>query len=406
MSFLRQGMIYIVGEVGSKLLPFLMLPYLTREMGTKGFGLLSYYLVIYTFSLIFISLSQDGALGRYFYRYGTKGLASLLMAGWCLALVSTTLIVICLIAAGKTVFIPAVLLAFTQTVVLSLLSLKQCQKEALAYIKIQFFISLSVSILTIIVFENIEASAESRINTMLFSNIIGITFTLYFFNKSLDLFALSYSRFKLHFKYILAFGVPLVVHQLSFFGKGQFDRFLISHAFSIEELGIYSAAFQVASILTVLLYALNKAIVPILYLKLKERLLDKNDILKLTKMSFLLVPLPSLLSFLVPNEFYLFLLGSDFNGAKYYVVIFLLGLALHFPYQIMVNFLFYHGKNKQIAFATFGSLIVHVTFIIWCSFEKALQLIPYAIFISNAYVLAVLYLQVSSFSKKTKMEDV
>ena len=43
-ALLKDSLIYVVGEMTAKAVPFLLLPYLTRVLGTKGFGDLSYYL--------------------------------------------------------------------------------------------------------------------------------------------------------------------------------------------------------------------------------------------------------------------------------------------------------------------------------------------------------------------------
>ena len=391
MSLLSNGSAYIVGEVVSKLIPFLMLPYLTRKLGVEGFGDLAYYLMIYTFSLIFISISQAGALTRYYFRYGHNGIPSVMLAGFSFAFISTLLIITALVIGGGELYIFPVLLAFTQTIVSSLLSQRQCKQEVFRYIQLQFLISLSVSLLTIFAFEWINTSAIIRINSLIAGQILSIFFVFIFAIPKIGLIKFSFYKFKLHLLYTLGFGLPLIIHQISFFGKGQFDRFLIPQKFTLSELGLYSAAFQLASILTVLLYAVNKAIVPVLYLKLKNKELSKQDILYYARKSLLITPIPALIAYLLPKELYVVVLGDGFDGAKYFVYTFLIGLALHFPYQILANFLFYHGQNRTIATITMLSLVVHVLFVLLFAHLSQLSMMPYAIAISNATVIGLLY---------------
>ena len=59
-----------------------MLPYLTRKLGPDGFGELSYYLTMLSLFGIFVGLSQDGAVTRYFYFYGKKALNTIVKAGY------------------------------------------------------------------------------------------------------------------------------------------------------------------------------------------------------------------------------------------------------------------------------------------------------------------------------------
>lgn len=52
-----------------------------RKLGPEGFGELSYYLATALLG-IFIGLSQEGAVARYFYFYGKRALNSVVKAGY------------------------------------------------------------------------------------------------------------------------------------------------------------------------------------------------------------------------------------------------------------------------------------------------------------------------------------
>ncbi|MFH4134884.1 oligosaccharide flippase family protein, partial [Acinetobacter baumannii] len=84
---------------------------------------------------------------------------------------------------------------------------------------------------------------------------------------------------------IFTFGLPLILHQSSFFIKGQLDRIFIYQQYSKAELGIYSAGVQIAAVLPIILMALNKAIVPYYYQGLKDSSLTIKKIKKYTLIS-------------------------------------------------------------------------------------------------------------------------
>lgn len=67
MKVFKDSVIYLVGELSSKLVPFLLLPYLSRKLGVEGYGSLSYYQTFLSLFLIVVSLTQEGAISRYFY---------------------------------------------------------------------------------------------------------------------------------------------------------------------------------------------------------------------------------------------------------------------------------------------------------------------------------------------------
>lgn len=96
MKILKDSFIYLIGELFAKSLPFLMLPYLTRKLGPEGFGELSYYLTWLVLFGVFVGLSQEGAVTRYFYFYGKKALNTIVKAGYLYNfIISIVLLIVC-----------------------------------------------------------------------------------------------------------------------------------------------------------------------------------------------------------------------------------------------------------------------------------------------------------------------
>jgi hypothetical protein len=115
--------------------------------------------------------------------------------------------------------------------------------------------------------------------------------------------------------------------------------------FSSSILGVYSVGYQLASIFAILLMAINKAAVPYYYDHIKNGKVTKFVAKKYALLSLVIVPVPMIIFWLIPQDIYVWVLGVDFEHAKYYTIIFVLGLALTIPYLILVNFYFYHGQK-------------------------------------------------------------
>ena len=81
MAFIKDSSIYLSGEVLSKAIPFILIPYLSRKLGVDGYGELSYYQTYIALFVIFLGLSQDGAIARYFYFYGKRSLPLIVNSG-------------------------------------------------------------------------------------------------------------------------------------------------------------------------------------------------------------------------------------------------------------------------------------------------------------------------------------
>ena len=107
-----------------------------------------------------------------------------------------------------------------------------------------------------------------RIEAMLIMSIIFFFIVIYFLIKDRYLPKKIYFS-KKYAKDSLSFGLPLVPHQISYWIKTGLDRYLIAFLLTQEAVGIYSAGYQVGFSIFILVSAVNQAIVPYLYKKLK-----------------------------------------------------------------------------------------------------------------------------------------
>lgn len=393
MKVLKDSLIYLTGELFAKSLPFLMLPYLTRKLGPEGFGELSYYLTWLALFGIFIGLSQEGAIARYYYFYGTKALNIVVKSGYIYNLIISSILLLGCWIFNAEIIAYIVLATMFQSFVNVQLALRQCQKQPIKYIIIQIILSLSTVIFTVAALEFFKSEPVLyRILAIVCAN--GLTF----FVASMvlgDLFSnknnrVTIQRLKLGFLYIFSFGLPLILHQSSFFIKGQLDRLFIYEQYSKAELGIYSAGVQIAAVLPIVLMALNKAILPYYYQGLKQSTLNLKKIKLYAIYSFPIAIMPALIGWLLSEKLYIWFLGDGYFGAKYYIVVYLLGYGLSLPYLILVNYFFYHGKNMLISKMTIMSSIIYV-FFLWFFSSQSVQLIPFALLISNLVLILILW---------------
>lgn len=393
MRIFKDSFIYLVGELFAKSLPFLMLPYLTRKLGPEGFGELSYYLTWLALFGIFIGLSQEGAVTRYFYFYGKKALNTVVAAGYLYNVVISAILLLGCWFFQAEIMAYIVLATMFQSLVNVQLALRQCQKQPFKYITIQIILSLTNVIFTIAA---LELFSEDLVAYRVLAIVVANAVTFFIASVVLgNLFStenkLTVNRLKLSALYLFSFGVPLILHQSSFFIKGQLDRLFIYEQYSKAELGIYSAGVQVAAVLPIVLMALNKAIVPYYYQNLKEKKLSIQTIKKYTLLCMPLCIIPALIGFVLPESFYVWFLGEKYAESKYYVVMYLLGYGANLPYLMLVNYLFFHAKNKLIAGVTFISSIFYVVLMVVLG-QYSIIYIPYALILSNIVMIILILL--------------
>jgi len=203
---------------------------------------------------------------------------------------------------------------------------------------------------------------------------------------------------KISFIFLVGFGGPLIFHNLSLFFKGQLDRLLVYNIYSSSELGIYSTSFMIASVLSVIFLALNRATLPYYYEALKNKSLTLKGLNKIIIFTVVIVPIPSFLAFLIPDFFYVLALGKGFGDVKDYTAIFLLGVSMTLPYFVVVNYLFYIGRTKIISIVSILSALLHVI-LLFSIGTMNLKLASLCLFITNLFTFISLYLYMNN--KKT-----
>ena len=384
MKVFKDSVIYLVGELSSKLVPFLLLPYLSRKLGVEGYGSLSYYQTFLSLFLIVVSLTQEGAISRYFYFYGKRSLNLVVTTGYAYTTIISSIILIgCWIAQSEILFYAA----------------RQCQKKAWSYAFIQFSLTVTGAVFTIALLEYYQNDlVEKRILAILLSNLVVWFFSYFLYRKSATSKKYHFKHYQSALFYILGFGLPLILHHASFFLKGQLDRIFIYHKFSETDLGLYAMGAQLALVVSIAIQALNKAIIPYFYEALKQKKLVIQQLHKWALFSFLLIPIPALVMWIIPEDVLVWILGSQFVGTKYYFILFLISTTLSIPYLILVNYLFYYGKNKLISQCSVLSTIIYVASLVALTFTE-IKYIPYAGIIGSLSIIPILYFITSKVSK-------
>lgn len=400
MKILKDSAVYVTGELFAKMVPFLLLPYLSRKLGVAGFGELSYYQTFLSLFGIFLLLGQDGAVARYFYFYGKRSLDLVVRSGYAYTIIvgSLMLLVCWLLQAEIMAYI--VLSSIFQSFIAVQLAIRQCQKQAINYTIIQILSGVISALLTVIMLEIFKTDfVEKRFLAVLFSNILVFFISYFLYTKKITQRKnFSFRQYKLGLSYIFGIGLPLLLHQSSLFARGQLDRIFIYHQFSEKDLGLYAMGATVASIVSVGIMAINKATIPYYYESLKKGKLTLAKIHKWALLSLLFVPIPAIVMWIIPESLVAWLFGEQFLGTKYYIILFLITTMLSVPYLLLVNYLFYYGKNKWISACSILTTVVYVL-LLAVLMNYQVEYVPFASIVGAVVILPVLWVM----TKKVKI---
>lgn len=377
---------YLVGEVISKALPFLLLPYLTNKLGVSAYGTLAYYLSISVILVVFVSYVQESAVVRYGLRYKGYGERILSVVGVAYSSLVSLLFVVGFLFFDDIGLVLASLLAFTQVIFRLKLCRLQYKEYPKQYVTLQVVQSTLAVVLTVFCFEVFDiVSFEGRISALILSFFASLLMPSKGV-KPIRKVNLTKSRIKLYSLYIIGFCSPLIVIHLSNYIKGQFDRVYLTDIYSSNEVGVYSLAYQIASVFLILITSFLRSIQPSIFRMIKNGDMSnvgvRNYSYKMATMS-LVVPL---IAIVVPESMYLLVFGDDFINVKWLSLLFLLSFSLQVSFLIQTMYLSYYSRTKLVMVIGVFSTLVYMMFLFLLS-RISIMYAPLATVISNGFSL-------------------
>lgn len=161
-----------------------------------------------------------------------------------------------------------------------------------------------------------------------------------------------------YWKYALKFNLPLIPHYLSYIVLSQSDRIMIANYIGEGAAGIYSLSYTVASIINIVISAINSSFVPWTYKMMREK---KYDIIgrNANKLS-LIGGLLSIIFILFAPEFIKLMAPVSYYQAVYIIPPVVLGTYYIFIYTFFGNIEFYHKQTKYVMFASIISAILNI----------------------------------------------
>lgn len=404
MKAVKDVSIYIISTFVANLLSLFMLPYLSRKLGVNGYGEMSYYQSYLYLLGIIIGISQQDAIQRYFFRYGSRNIGNVLQVGYGLTLLMGGLGFMLAIAYKSIIFAYITLSVTLQSLISSRQVLFQCNKDAKKYAISSLITSFSIVIVTVALFELINDNLVAiRFLAFLIANFISFTLISLFF-KQKNFIRTKINKYKIIriAKYLVIFSMPILLHNLSWFARGQVDKIFIFHKYSLFELGIYSMGLNLASIINWYISATNKAIQPHFFDKLSNNAISKSEVNKIILLILSLVIFLSLIATLLPEKIFLWLIGDKFQGVKYFFNLFLFDALLSLPYLFLSNALYFYGENKFINLISIITTIFYII-ILLILLNLGIKFLPYASICTSGLKIIFLYFVLITRIKHRKM---
>lgn len=356
IEFIRHGKNYLIGEFFSKGIVFISIPIFTRLLAPDEYGILSLITSLILILSTIFGLNLKAAIARkYHEKENDFNSFYYSIMVFSIMYVVINFLIIKLNSDSISTFLKIDSKVFKYALVISVcmpisnyyMAYLQTSKQSLSYSAYNAIKSTSIFILSIIFIVSLQN--QKYFGRIYSETIVVFVLGLYFFIKSLKLSEMKFK--KEHVIYGLKFGVPLIPHTLSAIILAQFDRIIINQTYGMEQVGIYSLAYNIGMIMQVVNMACTKIWTPIFYEKMNQR--DNNGISKLVKKYSVFIYAVAFILIVFSKELLWILGSSEYYEAIKVIPLVIIGYVFIFLYTLYASYSFYRKKTLFISINTF-----------------------------------------------------
>ncbi|HEX6590867.1 MAG TPA: oligosaccharide flippase family protein [Moraxellaceae bacterium] len=365
---------YLLANLLSAAVPFLLLPILTRHMTPAEYGEVALFQSLVAGLGAFVGLSVQGAANRKYYDcpddpaeirdfisaclqilLGTSALAALLLLVFRVPVAAA-------LGLDAQWFGGAILVSLSTFLAGLRLGQWQVRQQAQRYAVFQVAQAAAAFVTAIIAVVLLQEGVAGRLQALIATAVIFAGLALLSLRRE-GLLGLRWRPDLL--REALAFGLPLVPHIAGIFLLGMADRFLIGRELGAGPVGIYMVAAQVAMVLALLADAINKAYVPWLFERLKrDDAAEKHDIVRKSWQYFAVALLLAAAMALLGPCLLPVLAGPGYAAAGALIGWLALGQAFGGMYLMVTNYVFFSKRTGGLSLVTIGSGAVNILLIL------------------------------------------
>ncbi|TKS60312.1 MAG: hypothetical protein EWM72_01454 [Nitrospira sp.] len=369
ISSLFQGSAtYIAGDLATKALAFVLIPVYTRYLTPADYGIIEVVKALTTGFGILCVMGLNGAMTRYYFDYPDDLQRRQFLGNISLLLLLVSFSVVFLFdrygeALSTALFrgIPfntyirlaiwTVFVGMASTVMLTVYRTKQ---EPVKYVALQItqsFVSFGLILCFVVVRQN---GALGKIEgEFVGAMAIGLLVT-YLVRPHIRPYW-SWSEVKRSLK----FGVPLVPHLIFWWVIDLSDRMFLQYYATLQEVGIYSLGYNMASLMVVVTAGLNNAWAPYFF-SISSRPGAKEIIAKLLTYSLCAFLFIGLVLALFSRELVFLVTTPDYYEAHRIIPLIVIGFVFMGLGILLTNIIFYEQKSHYMPVLTGIAACVNV----------------------------------------------
>lgn len=207
---------------------------------------------------------------------------------------------------------------------------------------IMAFGSPILGVLTVL---NTEYKAEARVLSYVFVQVcIGLFFYIYNMVRGKTFYVRDY------WKFALVFNIPLIPHYLSSQILNQADRIMIANMIGKGEAAIYAVAYNVGTIMQIVITAINNSFTPYMYKSIKSR--EYEGIYRNSRIILSLVGFACIGAMALGPEIIRIFASRDYYDAIWVIPPVACAIYFKFLYPLFSTVEFYYEKTGFVMIAS------------------------------------------------------
>lgn len=399
-GFFGAGAIYMLANISSAAVPFVLLPIMTRVLDAAAYGQVISFFALITLFTATAGLGLHGCVGvRWFDRdslhfpsfvttcliivgfstTATIGLALLLVTlfGWNFDLPAGWIALAAAVAGGN-------------TVINMRLVLWQSQRKPLTASALQISYSALGILCSLVGVIALGLGALGRIGGSALGTAVIAMIAVWLLYRRGDA---GGKPTKEHAARALRFGVPLIPHALAGVAMSTADRLVVGNELGAAAVGIYGVAAQLGMVMIILGDAFVKSYGPWMYERLKrDSQRDRYAVVGATWLSIPAFLIAALAGGVLLQLFGPLVLGARFHDGIHLVWWFLIGGACNGMYLSVAGFFFFSSRTERVSVVTGITAVIGIATCVLLVSRYGLHGggAAYAITQMTAFVLALL----------------
>jgi O-antigen/teichoic acid export membrane protein len=368
INLVKDAGLYTLFRIVDKIIPFLLLPIITRALTPDEFGIFVLFQALAGILLPLMTLSVDSSILLNYYKVTADRFRNYFSSGYTLLIVSsiivTSTILLFKIPISDIIEFPAnwiaaiLLFCFFQFHSNLALFYYQVKKEVFKFGVYSISLTSLKNLLMLILVLNVGMKWEG----IIIANLIAYGF---FFCISLWLFKLNdLFTIKVKKSYLvdnIKVGYPLSLHQLGSWLGNSATRVIVSSMIGTAATGSFGVGSALAMLVLYIQDSFNKAFVPYLFerLEIYNQEIGKK-LVRLTYIYNITIFVFALLVGLIGYYLVEFIFGAAYLEGRDVVIFIALGYAFDGMYKMHVNYIFFKKKTHLIFFITMITGILNI----------------------------------------------